>query len=91
MREKTKNDKKTILNEGSEEVQREITLLFLYDFLYAFCIDPLSFGQDFKIWCLYIIINQCLGQVFPGDLLLTNTHKIQDQNRSRREWGGGGC
>lgn len=28
--------------------------------------------------------------MFPGDLLLTNTHKIQDQNRSRREWGGGG-
>lgn len=27
--------------------------------------------------------------MFPGDLLLTNTHKIQDQNRSRREWGGG--
>lgn len=27
--------------------------------------------------------------MFPGDLLLTNTHKIQDQNRSRRELGGG--
>lgn len=65
---------KTILIEGTGEVQREITLLSLYDFLYAFCIDPLSFGEEFKIWCLYIIISQCLGQSGLSWRFIINKH-----------------